>query len=134
VTIDAAVARGQGLTASGKPLEPMLMEAMIPPSVAVIIDCQAENRLRTLQDIRTILKHHGGSTSSVAYLFRKQGRIVFDALERGLGIADVLDDALDAGAEDIELNSEGALEVRVRRCPWLTNAVRKIQPFQLTLR
>ncbi len=110
-SIDAAIARGLGVTASGKPLESVLVEAIVPPSVAVVVDCQTDSKLRTLQELRTIIKDHDGTISPVSYMFTKRGRISFERDERGRTADDLLDDALEAGAEDIEADEDGNIVV-----------------------
>ena len=110
-SIEVAIARGQGVTATGKPLESMLIEAVVPPSVAVVIDCQTDSKLRTLQEVRATIKYHEGALSPIGYMFNKRGRITFEPDERGRTADDVLDEALEAGAEDIETTNDGNIVV-----------------------
>ncbi|KAI9754963.1 MAG: hypothetical protein M1815_005277 [Lichina confinis] len=110
-SIEVAIARGQGVTAAGKPLESMLIEAVVPPSVAVVIDCQTDSKLRTLQEVRATIKYHEGALSPIGYMFNKRGRITFEPDERGRTADDVLDEALEAGAEDIETTDDGNIVV-----------------------
>ena len=42
-------------------------------------------------------------------MFQKKGRISFENDDRNLGIDEVLDDAIEAGAEDVEINEDGSL-------------------------
>lgn len=110
-SIEAAIARGQGLSTSGVALEPVTLEAMLPPSIALIIDIETDNRKRTLPDLRLIIKNHGGTVTPTGYLFTKRGRVVFEKDEKGLGTDEVLDDAIDAGAEDVQLDDDGNIVV-----------------------
>jgi transcriptional/translational regulatory protein YebC/TACO1 len=80
----------------------------MPPSVAVIIDAATDNKNRTMMDVKLIIKTHGGAVSPTNYLFQKKGRIVFEKDERNLGVNEVMDDAIEAGAEDIELDDDGS--------------------------
>jgi transcriptional/translational regulatory protein YebC/TACO1 len=105
--MDAAIARGQGRSATGGVLENMTFEVVMPPSVAVIIDAATDNKNRTMMDVKLIIKTHGGAVSPTNYLFQKKGRIVFEKDERNLGVNEVMDDAIEAGAEDIELDDDG---------------------------
>jgi transcriptional/translational regulatory protein YebC/TACO1 len=41
----------------------------------------------------------------------KKGRVLFEKDERGLGVDEVLDDAIEAGAEDVETDHEGNIVV-----------------------
>ncbi|EEP78678.1 predicted protein [Uncinocarpus reesii 1704] len=108
-TIDAAIARGQGISSSGAPLEQLTIEAMLPGSVAVVIVCLTDQKARTMQDVRTILKKSGGTISPVTFLFEKKGKVVFEKDPQGKSADDYLEDAIDAGAADISADSEGRL-------------------------
>lgn len=105
--IDAAIARGQGISPSGGTLEQVTLEAILPPSVAVIIECETDNKARTMQDIRSIIKMSGGASTPTMYMFQKMGRIVFNKEAEALDTNRVLDVAIDAGAEDVTTDAEG---------------------------
>lgn len=68
-TIENAIARGQGISPKGTALESLTIEAIIPPSVATIIECQTESKLKTLADIRLLIKYFGGSVTPTTHLF-----------------------------------------------------------------
>ncbi|KAJ4287631.1 hypothetical protein N0V90_012334 [Kalmusia sp. IMI 367209] len=105
-SIEAAIARGQGLSATGAALESVMLEVMLPPSVAVVIECQTDNKLRTLSDLRLCVKEAGGTVSTVGYMFEKKGRIILQKKD-GIGADEVLEPALDAGVLDVVEDSEG---------------------------
>ena len=109
-SIETAIARGQGISATGARLEPVTIEAMIPPSVAAVIDVQTDNKLRTLADARLVIKEHGGQVTPTAYLFERKGQIVFQAKD-GLTLDDLLEPALEAGALDIVEGEDGTFVV-----------------------
>lgn len=109
-TIEAAVARGQGISSTGAALESVTIEALLPCSVAVVIECMTDQKARTLQDIRFLIKHHGGTVTPTSYLFEKKGRIVFEKVE-GLNVDDYLEQAIDAGAIDVDTDDQGRLRV-----------------------
>jgi len=110
--MEAAVARGQGRSLSGAALENLTLEFIVPPAqVAIIIDAETDNRNRTLMDLRVIVKYYGGTVTPTSYLFQKKGRISFEKDERNLGVDEVLDEAIEAGAEDVEVDEEGSLVV-----------------------
>lgn len=109
--MEAAVLRGQGKSMSGAALENITLEVVMPPSIAVVIEMETDNRNRTLPDIRGIVKHHKGNVSPTSYLFQKKGRIIFEKDERNLSVDDVLDDAIEAGAEDVEADGDGNIMV-----------------------
>ncbi|EON61561.1 hypothetical protein W97_00776 [Coniosporium apollinis CBS 100218] len=110
--IESAIARGQGVSASGAALEPVTVEAIFPPSVAVVIDCLTDNKLRILADIRHLIKQHQGSVTPTNYLFEKKGQIIFKPKE-GLGADEVLDTALEAapGVLDVVEGADGRVVV-----------------------
>jgi transcriptional/translational regulatory protein YebC/TACO1 len=109
--MEAAVARGQGKSATGAVLENMTFEVIMPPSIAMIIDAETDNKNRTMMEVKMLIKTHGGTVSPINYLFQRKGRITFEKDERNLGVNDVMDDAIEAGAEDIELDENGDLLV-----------------------
>jgi transcriptional/translational regulatory protein YebC/TACO1 len=108
VIIEAAIARGQGKSLAGNTLEPVTIEAMLPHSVAAVIECMAEVKGRVLQDIRHAVKEMGGSVTPTTYLFEKKGRIIFERRD-GLNPDDYLDQAIEAGAADIAADDSGRL-------------------------
>jgi YebC/PmpR family DNA-binding regulatory protein len=105
-SIEAAIARGQGLSASGAALESLLLEAILPPSIATIIECQTDNKLRALADLRLLVKEAGGQVSTVSFMFAKKGRIILRQKD-GMGVDEVLEPALDAGVEDVVEDEQG---------------------------
>lgn len=107
-SIEAAIARGQGLSASGAALESLVLEAVLPPSVATIIECQTDHKLRALAELRLIIKESGGTVSTVGYMFEKKGRIILRQKE-SMGVDEVLEPALDAGVLDVVEDEEGRI-------------------------
>lgn len=68
---------------------------------AVIVETMTDNKNRTVSDVRHAFDKHGGSlgtTGSVAFQFEKKGVLVIDA--EGKDEEKVIEDALEAGAED----------------------------------
>lgn len=109
-SIEAAIARGQGRSLSGAALESVTLEAMLPNNVGVVIDCETDSRLRTLADLRVIVKQHGGNATPTGYLFTKKGRVIF-AKKDGVGADEVFEPALEAGALDVVEDDEGRVVV-----------------------
>ena len=108
-TIERAVKRGAGET-DGAAIEEIRYEGYGPNGVAVLVETATDNRNRTVSEVRHAFTKHGGNLGtdgSVAYLFSKIGSIVFPA---ELDEDQIMEVALDAGAEDIE-SSEEAIEV-----------------------
>jgi transcriptional/translational regulatory protein YebC/TACO1 len=108
-SVEAAIARGQGKSTSGAALENFTIECIMPPQIAMIIEAETDNRNRTLADLRLLVKTHGGTATPTSYLFQKKGRVAFEKDEKGLGIDEVLEDAIEAGAEDVELAEDGGI-------------------------
>jgi transcriptional/translational regulatory protein YebC/TACO1 len=111
--MEAAVARGQGVSATGAALENLTLEVIMPPSSALVIDIETDNRKRTMSDLRFIIKVHGGTVTPTNYLFQKRGRLQFEKDERNLSVDEVLDEAIEAGAEDVETDEDGNIVVWV---------------------
>jgi transcriptional/translational regulatory protein YebC/TACO1 len=116
--IESAVARGQGRSCSGAQLESLTVEAMLPFSVAAVIECQTDQKLRVLHDLRGILHRFGGSITPIAFLFDRKGRVVFErennsAPSTRTSMHDdvVLSTAIDAGATDVDVDSSGRLVI-----------------------
>ena len=95
---------------SGAALESITIEAMLPRSVAVIIECQTDQKLRVLQDIRYLINKHGGAVTPTSYLFEKKGRIVFQKKE-GTSADDILDEAVEAGALEVDTNDDDQIVI-----------------------
>ena len=57
-----------------------------------------------------MIREHGGTVTPTSYLFEKKGKIVFERVE-GLGPDEILDEAVEAGATDIEEDEEGRVVV-----------------------
>ncbi len=108
--IERAIRRGSGAQ-EGAALEEVRYEGYGPGGVAVMVDCLTDNRKRTVAEVRHVFSKCGGNLGtdgSVAYLFRKQGVIGFPA---GSDEDRILSVALEAGAEDVVTDEEGAIEV-----------------------
>ncbi|KAI9375872.1 transcriptional regulator TACO1-like protein [Aspergillus egyptiacus] len=108
--IESAIARGQGLSVSGEALEQITFEAILPHSVAAIIECETENKPRVRQDVRKILKDNGATITPTAYFFEKRGRVIFQKKD-GVSADDYLDQAIEAGAADITSDGDGRIVV-----------------------
>jgi transcriptional/translational regulatory protein YebC/TACO1 len=77
----------------------------------MIIEAETDNKNRTHMIIREQIKRAGGVVTPTTYLFQKKGRIAFEKDERNLGVDEVLDEAIEAGAEDVETDEEGNIVV-----------------------
>lgn len=109
-SIEAAIARGQGKSLTGASLERLTVEGILPNNVAVIVECETDSKLRTLANIKLIIKDNGGTATPSSYLFEKKGRIVFDKKD-GVGLDEAMDPALEAGATDIDVLEDDCVVV-----------------------
>ncbi|MEX8497358.1 MAG: YebC/PmpR family DNA-binding transcriptional regulator [Leptothrix ochracea] len=78
---------------------------------AIIIDTMTDNRVRTVAEIRHAFSKYGGNLGtegSVAFQFKHCGQIVFAP---GVSEDKVMEVALEAGAEDVITDDDGAIEV-----------------------
>lgn len=92
--------------------EEFIYEGYAPGGIAVIASVVTDNRNRTASDVRHIFDKNGGSlgqSGSVGYMFDYKGVIVVER-EAGMDEDEVMMNALDAGAEDVDI-SEEAFEI-----------------------
>ena len=78
---------------------------------AIIIDTMTDNRVRTVAEVRHIFSKYGGNMGtegSVAFQFKHCGQLFFAP---GTDEEKVMNVALEAGAEDVITDDEGAIEV-----------------------
>ena len=78
---------------------------------AIIVDTMTDNRVRTVAEVRHAFSKHGGNMGtegSVAFQFKHCGQLIFAP---GTPEDQVMDIALEAGAEDLIKGDDGALEV-----------------------
>jgi YebC/PmpR family DNA-binding regulatory protein len=79
--------------------------------VALMVDTMTDNKVRTVAEVRHALSKHGGNMGtegSVAFQFKHCGQII---LAPGTSEDKVMEVALEAGAEDVLTDDEGAIEV-----------------------
>lgn len=109
-TIERAVTRGAG-GEDGAGLMELTYEGYGPGGVAVLIQTMTDNKNRTVAEVRHAFSKGGGNLGtdgSVAYLFSKKGQII---VASGHDEDKVMEVALESGAEDIETNDDGSIEV-----------------------
>ena len=78
---------------------------------AILLDTMTDNRVRTVAEVRHALSKHGGNLGtegSVAFQFKHCGQLIFAP---GTPEEPVMEIALEAGAEDVIADEEGAIEV-----------------------
>ena len=109
-TINNAILKGTGKL-EGATYEDIRYEGYGVGGAAIMIDCQTDNRTRTVAEVRHALSKHGGNLGtdgSVAFMFKHCGQFLFAP---GTSEDKVMEAALDAGAEDVINNDDGSIEV-----------------------
>ena len=106
-TIDRAIARGVGADEADNMLE-LSYEGYAPGGVAVFVEAMTDNRNRTAAEVRHAFTKCGGNLGtdgSVAYMFDRKGQISFAP---GIDEDALMEAALEAGADDVEMGEDGA--------------------------
>ena len=78
---------------------------------AIIVDTMTDNHVRTVAEVRHAFSKHGGNmgtTGSVAFQFKNVGQLIFAP---GTNEDQLMELALEAGAEDVIVDEDGAIEV-----------------------
>ena len=102
--IERAIKKGTG-ELEGVAYEEITYEGYGPGGVAIIINVITDNKNRTVAEVRHILSKYGGNlgeSGSVSWMFDTKGQII---LESDSDDDIVLEDALDAGADDLEIDA-----------------------------
>jgi len=98
-------------TLEGLSLEEIRYEGYGIGGAAVILDTMTDNRVRTVAEVRHAFSKYGGNLGtegSVAFQFKHCGQLIFAP---GTSEDAVMEVALEAGAEDVITDDEGAIEV-----------------------
>lgn len=109
--IERAIKKAAG-ELEGVQYQEVRYEGYGPGGVAVIVDCLTDNHVRTVADVRHALSKFGGNLGtegSVAFLFKRHGVLSYGG---GADEAQILEAAIDSGAEDVVVYPEdGAIDV-----------------------
>lgn len=108
--IERAIKRGVG-GMEGEQVEEIRYEGYGPGGIALMVDCMSNNRNRTVAEVRHAFTKHGGNLGtdgSVSYLFKKLGQLTFAP---GVDADKLLEAALEAGAEDVDINDDGSADI-----------------------
>jgi len=108
--VQRAVQRGTG-SLEGVNYEEIRYEGYGINGAAIIVDCLTDNRTRTVAEVRHAFTKNGGNMGaegSVAFLFRHCGQLLFAP---GTNEDQLMEVALEAGADDMISHEDGALEV-----------------------
>ena len=108
--IERAIKKATG-DLDGVTYEELKYEGYAPGGVAVMVECLTDNRNRTVAEVRHAFTKYGGNLGtdgSVAYMFSKIGVLNFAP---GTSEDDVMEVALEAGADDVVTEDDGSIEV-----------------------
>ena len=106
--IERAIKKATG-TLDGASFEEMTYEGYGPGGVAVIVHVLTDNRNRTASEVRHAFTKHGGNlgeTGCVSFMFDRKGYIVIVDKEGTIDEDELTLEAIDGGAEDIEVNEQ----------------------------
>ncbi|SFM43106.1 YebC/PmpR family DNA-binding transcriptional regulator [Variovorax sp. OV329] len=104
--IDKATGNLEGVT-----YEEIRYEGYGIGGAAIIVDTMTDNRVRTVAEVRHAFSKYGGNMGtegSVAFQFKHCGQLIFAP---GTSEDKVMEVALEAGAEDVVSDDDGAIEV-----------------------
>ena len=107
-TISRSIKKAAG-EGTGANYEENIYEGYGPNGVAVIVETLTDNKNRTAADMRHYFDKFGGNLGTSGcgmFMFDRKGIILIEN-EGALDEEQVMMDALEAGAEDVEANEEG---------------------------
>ena len=106
-TIKRAIERGAG-GGEGSSMQEIRYEGYGPAGIAaILVDCLTDNRNRTAAEVRHAFTKHGGNlgtSGSVAFQFKLTGINIVSQVKED----EILDIALENGADDVEFNDDGS--------------------------
>lgn len=108
--IERAVKRGAGAL-DDTDYQEIRYEGYGPGGSAVIVDCLTDNKNRTVAAVRHAFSKFGGNLGadgSVSYLFNHVGQLLYPG---GSDEDAIMEAAIEAGAEDVVVDGDGAIEV-----------------------
>lgn len=100
--VQRAIDRGLGKL-PGQNVEEVTYEGFGPGKVAFIVEGVTDNKLRTLQDIKSLFEHSGGNLAgvgAVSYMFDRVGEIRVKG--KGGSSEEEMLELIDLGAEDVK--------------------------------
>lgn len=105
-TIERAIKKGTGQLDDGSQIEEITYEGYGPHGVGILVECQTDNRNRTVSELRSVFKSNGGNlgeSGAVAWMFERVSLI--QGKKANLG--DPEEEAIEAGANEVEAEEEG---------------------------
>jgi YebC/PmpR family DNA-binding regulatory protein len=105
--IERAIKKALGPEGGDSNFEEIRYEGYAIDGVAVIVEALTDNRNRTASEVRSLFTKRGGAlgeNGSVAFLFDRVGLVSFK--KEGLTYDGILEQAIEAGAEDVKEDDE----------------------------
>jgi YebC/PmpR family DNA-binding regulatory protein len=106
-TIERAIRKGAGLDTDGSQIEELTYEGKGPAGVGVIVECQTDNKNRTVSELRNMFKRYGGAlgeAGSTAWMFDRVG-LVTGTKDK---VGDPEEEAIEVNANSVEKNDDGS--------------------------
>lgn len=107
VNIERAIKKGTG-ELEGVNYEEYTYEGYGHNGIAILVETLTDNKQRTVSEVRHAFAKYGGNlaeSGAVAWMFNRMGMIVVANSDKDED--EVMMDALEAGAEDVELEEDG---------------------------
>lgn len=107
-TIERAIRKGAGLDNDGSQIEEITYEGQGPFGVGILVECQTDNKNRTVGELRNMFKRHGGNlgeSGSAAWMFERVALVTGTKDQ----IGDPEEEAIEIGANSVEKNEDGSL-------------------------
>ncbi len=105
-TIERAIKKGTGQLGEGAQIEEIVYEGYGPHGVGILVECQTDNKTRTVGEVRNTFKSNGGTmgeANSVAWMFERVCLIQ----GKNPKVADPEEEAIEAGANEVEKDEDG---------------------------
>lgn len=106
-TIERAIKKGTGQLGDGSIIEETLYEGYGPHGVGVMVECQTDNRNRTVSELRSLFKTNGGNlgeSGAVAWMFERVALIE----GKKAAVGDPEEEAIEAGANEVSAEEDGS--------------------------
>jgi YebC/PmpR family DNA-binding regulatory protein len=103
-TIERAIKKGSGQL-EGQIIEELTYEGYGPHGVGIIVECQTDNKTRTVSELRLVFRSHGGNLGepgAVNWMFDRVALVV----AQKENVADPEEDAIEVGANEVEKGEE----------------------------
>ncbi len=111
--INRAIQKGIG-GQDGESYEQAVFEGYAAGGVAILIEVMTDNHNRTVAEIRHLFSRQNGSlgeSGCVAWMFNRKGLIRINQKDSGLDEDDLMMAALEAGAEDADLDDSDTFNI-----------------------